>query len=139
MKMNKERFLKTELGGSLMECITAWDKWLEIGDRKAAYWCQAQWEVYKMAVKQFYGIEYCFSRTDEYFGVCTEDEIDWLFKVERQVRGMNKVRRNKLGKAFDLVAQAKDILEEVKEEEREAYDNLPESFRYSDRWKDILK
>lgn len=52
---------------------------------------------------------------------------------------MNKVRRNKLGKAFDLVAQAKDILEEVKEEEREAYDNLPESFRYSDRWKDILK
>lgn len=46
MKMNKEKFLKTELGGSLQECITAWDKWLEIGDRKAALWCQAQWEVY---------------------------------------------------------------------------------------------
>lgn len=69
MKMNKEKFLKTELGSSLQECITAWDKWLEVGDRKAAYWCQAQWEVYKMAVRQFYGIEYCFSRTDEYFGV----------------------------------------------------------------------
>ena len=83
MKMNKEKFLKTELGSGLQECITAWDHWLEVGDRKAAYWCQAQWEVYKMAVRQFYGIEYCFSRTDEYFGVCTEDETDWLFKVER--------------------------------------------------------
>ena len=41
MKMNKEKFLKTELGSSLEECITAWDKWLEIGDRKAEYWCQA--------------------------------------------------------------------------------------------------
>lgn len=29
MKMNKEKFLKTELGSSLQECITAWDKWLE--------------------------------------------------------------------------------------------------------------
>lgn len=83
MKMNKEKFLKTELGSSLQECITAWDKWLEIGDRKAALWCQAQWEVYKVAIRQFYGIEYCFSRTYEYFGVCTEDETNWLFKVER--------------------------------------------------------
>lgn len=83
MKMNKEKFLKSELGSGMQECLTAWDKWLEIGDRKAALWCQAQWEVYKMAVRQFYGIEYCFSRTDEYFGACTEDETNWLFKVER--------------------------------------------------------
>lgn len=83
MKLNKEKFLKTELGSSLKECIAAWDKWLEIKDEKAAYWCQAQWEVYKMAIRQFYGIEYYFSRTDEYFGICTEDESDWLFKMER--------------------------------------------------------
>lgn len=25
MKLNKERFLKTELGGALKECITSWD------------------------------------------------------------------------------------------------------------------
>ena len=86
MKFNKQKFLITELGGSLQECITAWDKWLEIGDRKAALWCQAQWEVYKMALRQFYGIEYFFTRTDEYFGVCTEDETDWLFKVERELK-----------------------------------------------------
>lgn len=97
MKMNKEKFLRSELGSSMQECLTAWDKWLtelrkfninDVGSeyremRKATDWCQAQWEVYKMAVRQFYGVEYCFSRTDEYFGVCTEDESDWLFKVER--------------------------------------------------------
>lgn len=98
MKLNKEKFLKTELGGNMVECLTAWDKWLielrkfSINDtdreyiktRKAADWCQAQWEVYQMAVKQFYGIEFFFTRTDEYFGACTYDESDWLFKVERQ-------------------------------------------------------
>lgn len=99
MKLNKEKFLKTELGGNLQECITAWDHWLsEIGkiqethidenywvSRKAADWCQAQWEVYQIMFRQLYNIEYCFSRTDECFGVCTEDETDWLFKVKRGV------------------------------------------------------
>ena len=88
MKLNKEKFLKTELGGNLQECITAWDHWLsEIGkiqethidenycaSRKAADWCQAQWEVYQIMFRQLYSIDYHFSRTDEYFGVCTEDE-----------------------------------------------------------------
>lgn len=95
MKMNKEKFLKTELGGSLKECITRWDIALDEckkyswdteeykRERKAANWCQAQWEVYKMAISQFYGIEYYFTRTDEYFGLVTEDEKEWLFKIER--------------------------------------------------------
>lgn len=83
MEMNKEKFLKTELGSSLKECIMDWDKWIESRDEDAALWCQAQWEVYKIAIRQFYRIEYCFTRTDEYFGICTEDETDWLFKVER--------------------------------------------------------
>lgn len=46
--------------------------------------CLAQHEVYQMAVKQFYGVEYHFSRTDDYFGLCTEDEQDWLFKYDRE-------------------------------------------------------
>lgn len=49
-----------------------------------AIWYQAQWEVYHLALKQFYGVEYYFTRTDEYYGVCTEDESDWLIKVERR-------------------------------------------------------
>ena len=43
----------------------------------------AQLEVYKMAIKYFCGIEYHFTRTDEYFGLVTEDETDWLIKIER--------------------------------------------------------
>lgn len=50
---------------------------------------------------------------------------------------MNKQRRNKLGKAFDLVAQAKDILEEVKDEEQEAHDNLPENFQYGEKGEEM--
>ncbi len=29
MKLNKEKFLKSEPGSSLKECITAWDRWLD--------------------------------------------------------------------------------------------------------------
>lgn len=98
MKMNKEKFLKTELGSSMIECVRAWDRWLTESKRyaydlmtnreyksakEAATRCQAQWKVYQMAVRQFYGIEYYFTRTDEYFGICTEDETDWLLKVEK--------------------------------------------------------
>lgn len=84
-KMNKKNFLKSELGSHMKECVTAWDNWIGMGERKAAAWCQAQWEVYQMAIKHFYGVEYHFTRTDEYFGVVTEDESDWLFKVERSL------------------------------------------------------
>lgn len=37
-----------------------------------------------MAIRQFYGVEYCFTRTDTYYGLVTEDETDWLFRVERK-------------------------------------------------------
>lgn len=94
MILNKNKFLKTEFGGELQSCITAWDQALDgmryaQGDelsrkRKAAYWCQAQWEVYKMALRQFYSLDYNFTRTDDYYGLCTDDETDWLFKVYRK-------------------------------------------------------
>lgn len=102
MKMIKENFLKTELGSELENCIMVWDNAIE-ERRKATpgcasdsykglgyqYWektcthCQAQWEVYKMVLLQLLGTEYHFARTDEYFGLVTKDEIDWLMKVER--------------------------------------------------------
>lgn len=91
MKLNKMEFLKSEMGGELVCTITAWDQALEkhkrIGEDKdilkTLAWCQAQWEVYRMAIKHFYGVEYHFTRTDEYYGLCTEDENDWLMRVER--------------------------------------------------------
>ena len=95
MKLNKEKFLKTKVGTELECCIISWDKALDScrvneyyteeykRERKVADWCQAQWEVYKMVLLQFFGVEYCFTRTDEYFGLVTSDEENWLFKIER--------------------------------------------------------
>lgn len=96
--MNKEKFLQTEFGGNLIECVTAWDYYLTeqrkfnnseyVGFgriREGVLWCQAQWEVYQAALKNFYNVVYHFSRTDNYFGICTEDESDWLFKKEREL------------------------------------------------------
>lgn len=95
--MNKKEFLKTELGKGLYGCVVMWDKALEMqylnyydskeykDGMQAALWCQAQWEVYQIALKQFCGVEFHFNRTDECYGVCTEDG-DWLIKINRKVR-----------------------------------------------------
>ena len=50
---------------------------------------------------------------------------------------MNKARRTKLEKAFNLVDSAKGILEAVREEEQEAYENLPESLQNSGKGEDM--
>lgn len=42
---------------------------------------------------------------------------------------MNRQKRKRLGKAFDLIAEAEEILEEVKSEEEDSYENLPDNFR----------
>lgn len=87
IKLNKEKFLETELGRNLEECIRDWD-WAIRGGAKTkslADWCQAQWEVYQIMFRQIYEIYYYFSRTSEYFGICTGDEKDWLIKVKREL------------------------------------------------------
>lgn len=42
---------------------------------------------------------------------------------------MNDQRRKELRKAFDLFIQAKEIVEGVKQDEQQAFDNLPEQFQ----------
>lgn len=46
---------------------------------------------------------------------------------------MNAARRKMIAKAIELLDEAKGILESVKDEEQEAFDNLPESFQASER------
>ena len=46
---------------------------------------------------------------------------------------MNKVRRKELARVVDLLDQARDLLETIRDEEQEAFDNLPESIQYSER------
>lgn len=95
MYFNKESFMASELGCSLDSCIRLLDSYLiqlsrypygsniYAYEKKCVDKCFAQWAVYKIAIKYFCGIEYNFTRTDEYFGLVTEDETDWLIKIER--------------------------------------------------------
>lgn len=46
---------------------------------------------------------------------------------------MNKERRKKLQEVYALMEKAQGIIEEVKDEEQEAHDNLPESFQYGEK------
>lgn len=67
MKLNKEKFLKSELGGKLQECVAVWDYWLaKINEsyetRTDVERYQAQWEVFQTVLRQFYNVEYHFTR-----------------------------------------------------------------------------
>lgn len=46
---------------------------------------------------------------------------------------MNKQGRKRLAEAALLIEQAKDIIVEVREEEEEKLENMPESFRYGEK------
>lgn len=100
MKLVKARFESTEFGGQMVETVKAIDFYLEDRSR-TSQWREpekyegltkdidrlfAQFEIFKLAVKQFYGVEYHLTRTDDYFGCCTEDGEDFLFRFEREKR-----------------------------------------------------
>ena len=108
MKLNKEKFLKTELGTHLIECVTSWDKALTTISKcssalpqsrekyqralQTVSWCQAQWEIYQLMLKQFYGINARFVNIADFSAIVIyinptltdTDRTDILFKVERQ-------------------------------------------------------
>lgn len=46
---------------------------------------------------------------------------------------MNKIRRKEIARAIELMEQAREILEAVRDEEQEAFDNMPESIQTSER------
>ena len=50
---------------------------------------------------------------------------------------MNKERRKRLAKAYGLIEEVKAILEEVKDDESESYENLPESFQNGERGEEM--
>lgn len=50
---------------------------------------------------------------------------------------MNKERRKRLAEAFEKIGEVKEIIESVKDEEQEAYDNLPENFQNWERGEEM--
>lgn len=134
MKLNIKKFMMTEMGGELEETIKAWDQALEerrkatpgIGDPDQGlgfgYWdrtcksCQDRWEVFKLAIRQFYGIEFNFTRTDEYFGICNDDETIWLMKENRMEQDSKAVEiptQEEMEKQKDLIKQLAEAGQEV--------------------------
>lgn len=94
MQMNKE-FYESEFYHNLLKCVVTLDVALE-KQRKClcgteeyklheavVNMCLAELEVYEMALKYIFGVEFCLTRTDEYFGLVTEDETYFLFQVMR--------------------------------------------------------
>ncbi|GFH92639.1 hypothetical protein IMSAGC002_03911 [Lachnospiraceae bacterium] len=119
MKLVKARFEKTEFGGQMVETVKAIDFYLEEKSH-TSQWQEpekykrlskdidrlfAQFEIFKLAVKQFYGVEYHFTRTDDYFGCCTNEGEDFLFRFEREKKS-GKGLLKKLEKFEELEAAA---------------------------------
>lgn len=50
---------------------------------------------------------------------------------------MNKIRRQELAEVLDTLDEAIGQIEDVRDEEQEAYDNLPENFQESSRGQDM--
>lgn len=46
---------------------------------------------------------------------------------------MNAMRRKQLARAIQMIYDAQEIIEMVKEEEQDSYDNLPEGIQDSER------
>ena len=46
---------------------------------------------------------------------------------------MNDARRKELDRAFGLIEEAKSIVDSVKSEEQDAFDNMPEGFQQGER------
>lgn len=95
MKFNKEEFLRTELGQMMKECTRNRVNALkDVGKcsldtpeydeaLKTAAICAEKWEVYRAAVKQFYGVECYFTKRGDYSGITLEDKTNWLLKINR--------------------------------------------------------
>lgn len=119
MKLVKARFERTEFGGQMVETVKALDFYLEEKSH-TSQWQEpekykrlmkdidrlfAQFEIFKLAVKQFYGVEYHFTRTDDYFGCCTNDGEDFLFRFEREKKSGKELLK-KLEKFEELETAA---------------------------------
>lgn len=50
---------------------------------------------------------------------------------------MNKVRRKELDRAADMLREAYSIIESCRDDEEDAYDNLPESFQDGERGEEM--
>lgn len=77
-------FLGTPVREAMEKTVHSLEKALEHHNEKEVGIQMAKWEVFKLIVKQLTGMEFFFTRTDEYYGLCTEDEKICIMKVSRK-------------------------------------------------------
>lgn len=94
LEFDKKEFLASEFGMELQLCIKSLAKSLancnkySEGDeqyaksKKLASWAMAQWEIFQIAIKHFYGLQYEFTHTNGYYGLLLKDGSDWLIQIK---------------------------------------------------------
>lgn len=89
-EFNREEFLESKLFLSIKVCVCLLDCVClleeDIVNGNPSYLAHiSEWRAYQKALKFITGKEYFFTRTDECYGICTEDEKDWLYYVGRRL------------------------------------------------------
>ena len=82
-----EDFLKQPFGMELKNCAQTLNTLLNRNDdSEQLLHCEAQWEIFHLAMLHFYGVEISLERTDEYYGIRakTATETVWLFKAQQE-------------------------------------------------------
>ena len=74
------KFLETDLGKVMVVVIHDWEYAIQEEEEHLQDICCGKWSIIQIALKQLYGKEFYFSRTEDYYGVTTEDKKIWLIK-----------------------------------------------------------
>lgn len=77
-----KNFWQMEMGAEMISTARSWNMAIEKHDRDARHELQSRWEAFEISFRYMFGIEIFFTRTDEYFGICTEDE-HFFYREER--------------------------------------------------------
>jgi hypothetical protein len=99
MELDKEWLLGSVFGINMCEhvkfldealirknkCIQYSDDWFK--EYMAVERNLAAWDMAKLALLTMYGISYNFTRTSDYYGICTDDG-EWLYRVTRTTQDM---------------------------------------------------
>ena len=78
--VNKEELLKSDFMKQIERLILNWDKALYESDMVKSHICLRGWEIAQAALKIITGSEYHFTRSERYYGICTEDNKFLLVK-----------------------------------------------------------
>lgn len=108
-RLDPEEFQRTPIGEELRKIVNTWDialenRWKAIRGiqgypgaerlpdvkdwEQMCAECRARWEVMKIVLREIYGVEFHFTRTEQYTGICDENETVWLVQGFRKLEDL---------------------------------------------------